>query len=123
MLQPDIAHNLGRWTARLGDLAATPRQTIKTLRRRYLTVPAPADPARPPVPLAPAPALALGRSADCRTRPVTRASGPRRLISVILTAHDRRLGNPSPWPRTPTHQEQDQRPPGGPTTSESVDPG
>jgi hypothetical protein len=35
-----IAHNLGRWTARLGDLAATPRQTIKTLRRRYLTVPA-----------------------------------------------------------------------------------
>lgn len=35
-----IAHNLGRWTARLGDLAATPRQTIKTLRRRYLAVPA-----------------------------------------------------------------------------------
>lgn len=33
-----IAHNLGRWTARLGDLAATPRQTIKTLRRRYLAV-------------------------------------------------------------------------------------
>lgn len=33
-----IAHNLGRWTARLGQLAATPRQTIKTLRRRYLTV-------------------------------------------------------------------------------------
>ena len=33
-----IAHNLGRWTARLGELAATPRQTIKTLRRRYLTV-------------------------------------------------------------------------------------
>lgn len=33
-----IAHNLGRWTARLGALAATPRQTIKTLRRRYLTV-------------------------------------------------------------------------------------
>lgn len=35
-----IAHNLGRWTARLGGLAATARQTIKTLRRRYLTVPA-----------------------------------------------------------------------------------
>lgn len=35
-----IAHNLARWTARLGQLAATPRQTIKTLRRRYLTVPA-----------------------------------------------------------------------------------
>lgn len=35
-----IAHNLGRWTARLGDLAATPRQAIKTLRRRYLAVPA-----------------------------------------------------------------------------------
>ncbi len=35
-----VAHNLGRWTARLGDLAATPRQTIKTLRRRYLAVPA-----------------------------------------------------------------------------------
>ena len=35
-----LAHNLGRWTARLGDLARTPRQTIKTLRRRYLTVPA-----------------------------------------------------------------------------------
>lgn len=33
-----IAHNLGRWTARLGELAATPRQTLKTLRRRYLTV-------------------------------------------------------------------------------------
>lgn len=33
-----IAHNLGRWTARLGHLAATPRQTIKTLRRRYLIV-------------------------------------------------------------------------------------
>jgi Transposase DDE domain group 1 len=35
-----LAHNLGRWTARLGDLATTPRQTIKTLRRRYLTIPA-----------------------------------------------------------------------------------
>ena len=35
-----IAHNLGRWTGRLGELADTPRQTIKTLRRRYLTVPA-----------------------------------------------------------------------------------
>jgi hypothetical protein len=35
-----IAHNLARWTARLGGLAATPRQTVKTLRRRYLTVPA-----------------------------------------------------------------------------------
>ncbi len=35
-----IAHNLGRWTARLGALAASPRQTIKTLRRRVLTVPA-----------------------------------------------------------------------------------
>lgn len=35
-----IAHNLGRWTARLGELAATPRQTIKTLRRRYLAIPA-----------------------------------------------------------------------------------
>lgn len=35
-----IAHNLGRWTARLGGLAATARQTAKTLRRRYLTVPA-----------------------------------------------------------------------------------
>jgi hypothetical protein len=35
-----IAHNLGRWTARLGALAATPRQTIKTLRRRYLAIPA-----------------------------------------------------------------------------------
>ena len=34
-----LAHNLGRWTARLGDLAATPRQTIKTLRRRILAVP------------------------------------------------------------------------------------
>lgn len=35
-----LAHNLGRWTARLGDLADTPRQTMKTLRRRYLAVPA-----------------------------------------------------------------------------------
>ena len=35
-----LAHNLGRWTARLGDLARTPRQTLKTLRRRYLAVPA-----------------------------------------------------------------------------------
>lgn len=35
-----VAHNLGRWSARLGALAATPRQTIKTLRRRYLAVPA-----------------------------------------------------------------------------------
>jgi hypothetical protein len=35
-----LAHNLGRWTARLGDLAASPRQTIKTLRRRILAVPA-----------------------------------------------------------------------------------
>ena len=35
-----LAHNLGRWTARLGDLASTARQTIKTLRRRYLAVPA-----------------------------------------------------------------------------------
>jgi hypothetical protein len=34
-----LAHNLGRWTARLGDLAEAPRQTIKTLRRRYLAVP------------------------------------------------------------------------------------
>ena len=34
-----IAHNLGRWTARLGELADTPRQTIKTLRRRILAVP------------------------------------------------------------------------------------
>ncbi|MEV1296146.1 transposase, partial [Pseudonocardia sp. NPDC049635] len=33
-----LAHNLGRWSARLAGLAATPRQTIKTLRRRYLTV-------------------------------------------------------------------------------------
>jgi hypothetical protein len=33
-----IAHNLGRWTARLGDLAATARQTIKTLRRRCLAI-------------------------------------------------------------------------------------
>ena len=39
MLQT-LAHNLGRWTARLGDLARTARQTIKTLRRRYLTIPA-----------------------------------------------------------------------------------
>ena len=35
-----LAHNLGRWTARLGALADTPRQTMKTLRRRYLAVPA-----------------------------------------------------------------------------------
>jgi hypothetical protein len=35
-----LAHNLGRWTARLGGLAATARQTIKTLRRRYLAAPA-----------------------------------------------------------------------------------
>lgn len=35
-----IAHNLARWTARLGRIAATARQTVKTLRRRYLTVPA-----------------------------------------------------------------------------------
>jgi hypothetical protein len=35
-----LAHNLGRWTARLGELADTPRQTLKTLRRRYLAVPA-----------------------------------------------------------------------------------
>lgn len=35
-----IAHNLGRWTARLGRIADTARQTIKTLRRRYLAVPA-----------------------------------------------------------------------------------
>lgn len=34
-----LAHNLGRWAARLGGLADTARQTIKTLRRRYLTVP------------------------------------------------------------------------------------
>ena len=40
LLLQTIAHNLGRWTARLGGLAATARQTIKTLRRRYLTVPA-----------------------------------------------------------------------------------
>ncbi|TDN71833.1 MULTISPECIES: IS1380 family transposase [Pseudonocardia] len=33
-----LAHNLGRWSARLAGLAATPRQTIKTLRRRYLRV-------------------------------------------------------------------------------------
>lgn len=33
-----LAHNLGRWSARLAGLAATPRQTIKTLRRRYLGV-------------------------------------------------------------------------------------
>jgi hypothetical protein len=33
-----LAHNLGRWSARLAGLAATPRQTIKTLRRRYLAV-------------------------------------------------------------------------------------
>jgi hypothetical protein len=35
-----IAHNLARWVGRLGGLADTARQTIKTLRRRYLTVPA-----------------------------------------------------------------------------------
>lgn len=35
-----LAHNLGRWTARLGGLARTARQTVKTLRRRYLAVPA-----------------------------------------------------------------------------------
>lgn len=35
-----IAHNLARWTARLGGIAATARQTVKTLRRRYLAVPA-----------------------------------------------------------------------------------
>jgi hypothetical protein len=35
-----LAHNLGRWTARLGGLARTARQTLKTLRRRYLAVPA-----------------------------------------------------------------------------------
>ena len=35
-----LAHNLGRWTARLGELADTPRQTMKTLRRRILAVPA-----------------------------------------------------------------------------------
>lgn len=35
-----LAHNLGRWTARLGGLARSPRQTIKTLRRRHLTLPA-----------------------------------------------------------------------------------
>lgn len=35
-----LAHNLGRWTARLASLAATPRQTIKTTRRRYLAGPA-----------------------------------------------------------------------------------
>jgi hypothetical protein len=35
-----IAHNLGRWTARLAGLARTARQTIKTLRRHYLAVPA-----------------------------------------------------------------------------------
>lgn len=35
-----LAHNLGRWTGRLGGLADTARQTIKTLRRRYLAVPA-----------------------------------------------------------------------------------
>jgi hypothetical protein len=35
-----LAHNLGRWTGRLGALADTDRQTIKTLRRRYLAVPA-----------------------------------------------------------------------------------
>lgn len=33
-----LAHNLGRWSARLAGLAATPRQTVKTLRRRYLHV-------------------------------------------------------------------------------------
>ena len=35
-----LAHNLGRWTARLGALTDTTRQTMKTLRRRYLAVPA-----------------------------------------------------------------------------------
>lgn len=40
LLLQTIAHNLGRWAARLGGLAATARQTIKTLRRRYLAVPA-----------------------------------------------------------------------------------
>ncbi len=40
LLLQTIAHNLGRWAARLGGLAATARQTVKTLRRRYLAVPA-----------------------------------------------------------------------------------
>jgi hypothetical protein len=30
-----IAHNLGRWTARFGDLARTPRQAIKTRRPMF----------------------------------------------------------------------------------------
>jgi hypothetical protein len=35
-----LAHNVARWTGRLADLAATPRQTVTTLRRRFLAVPA-----------------------------------------------------------------------------------
>ena len=58
-----VAHNLGRWTARLGALACTARQTVKTLRQRYLT--GPARPARAANPCG-LPARAADRAAEVR---------------------------------------------------------
>src|SRR4051812_30034144 len=40
LVRQTVAPTPGPWPPRLGEPAEIPRQTVKTLRRRYLTVPA-----------------------------------------------------------------------------------
>ena len=86
-----LAHNLLRWTQLLGLPDSTVR-AARTLRRRWLTDPRPADPPRPILDASPPRPLALARRLPRRAQTDPRA--PRRLTPAgALTEQNRRS-----WP-------------------------
>ncbi len=92
-----MAHNLDRWTARLG--LGEQVVTNKTLRRRFFAPGRTAHPFGPPPHPASAPGLALGK--PVQSRPGTIA----RLASPVLTAATGPPTSPSPTsqPNVPQH--------------------
>ena len=109
-----MAHNLARWTARigLGERIAT----TKTLRRRFFALVGRITPlGAPPYP-ASSPALALGNPVHSRHGPTASHSTPRLTASLQLTQLPRKLVPPRSarvpccvFSRHPAHRSSPQR--------------
>ena len=80
-----MAHNLARWTARIG--LGEQIVTTKTLRRRFFSLAGTAHPLGAPPHPASAPALALGNPVQSRPGPAARPATPSLTTRLQLTRH------------------------------------
>ena len=88
-----MAHNLARWTTRIG--LGEPAATTKTLRRRLFSLAGRLTPQGTPPHPSSSPGLALAKPVQLRSGPIARPATP---LLTTPTASDCPPDYPTPWP-------------------------